>query len=546
MWVYRPESLEHRLRLDPILGFWLDHWLFLHADETHPIWCARPLGLRAVAEAGLASQSRHDHVLRTQLKRELPAVLRWAYYLPGVPTPPSDPISVSGQPWDALWLNWFEAVLSHLNLRDALANVAPAVAAALSQKDLRLVAYLNRRLAAELGGDEWTSRQLFMTAKRTLCDSGQYDDRSFDATSFAETVVSMFTGTPEQYAVTVHLAPVKLSRFAMDRMNRRSKTTGPELQVDKDEQGQRILQGLQYTIEATHPEHAAALALSAAIEAIEALKLQFYVITKPLGPLKVVNSLGTEVWLRLPEPFWPKQPAVRAVPGLPRSFNRIVRELTDDEQERWYAARWHLSLAFTDWSEDAHAAATEIWQALEAFAPEGPADRLRKVLTLIDPYLVILGRELAEFEASRISVQAGALKDLLEKEGKPLRWFYWASTKMTVDKWLRRVLDHRSHQHFAGWSPPAPLVAFADDVGLIHIAHQRMGNPAAHPWMESRLEGDLALLYGVRNKAVHRGSRVLPRRTAEYLARLGAEMIFTIMNGMGSPVRGTESDQTTV
>jgi hypothetical protein len=47
--------------------------------------------------------------------------------------------------------------------------------------------------------------------------------------------------------------------------------------------------------------------------------------------------------------------------------------------------------------------------------------------------------------------------------------------------------------------------------------------------MEIRVKGDLALLYGLRNKVVHAGVRTLPTRMAMYLTQLAAEMILTDM-----------------
>lgn len=47
--------------------------------------------------------------------------------------------------------------------------------------------------------------------------------------------------------------------------------------------------------------------------------------------------------------------------------------------------------------------------------------------------------------------------------------------------------------------------------------------------MEKRLRADLTLLYALRNKIVHEGTRILPQRMAAYLAQLGAEIILTTM-----------------
>ncbi|MBL7205370.1 MAG: hypothetical protein ISS63_13755 [Desulfobacteraceae bacterium] len=54
--------------------------------------------------------------------------------------------------------------------------------------------------------------------------------------------------------------------------------------------------------------------------------------------------------------------------------------------------------------------------------------------------------------------------------------------------------------------------------------------------MERRIESNLALLYGLRNKAVHAGAPILPHRMARYLGQLAAEVIFTLMEPPGPAV----------
>jgi hypothetical protein len=46
--------------------------------------------------------------------------------------------------------------------------------------------------------------------------------------------------------------------------------------------------------------------------------------------------------------------------------------------------------------------------------------------------------------------------------------------------------------------------------------------------MESRLEADLALLYGLRNKVVHNGLKVFSRRTAAYLGQMAVEIVLAL------------------
>src|ERR1041384_599033 len=99
MWVYGDKSLEHRLKLDPLIGYWIDYWLHLHADETYPIWCSRPLGIRAIAIAALESQdSNKNRVLRKQLKQEMRLIEALVSHLKCIPNKPNDSLEITEGP----------------------------------------------------------------------------------------------------------------------------------------------------------------------------------------------------------------------------------------------------------------------------------------------------------------------------------------------------------------------------------------------------------------------------------------------------------------
>jgi len=182
MWVYKGESLGHRLQLSPNLGFWLDYWLFLHSDETHPIWCARPLGLKAIAGSALNSNSLGEGVVREQLKQELQDLIKCKSYVEILPKIPSYEITVNDKRWkegDKWWL-WFAEVMEKVNTEDLIESLANALAKALSHKDLKEATFLTRKLASELGGENWSMRQLFLEVKERICDSGLYDNKDLD------------------------------------------------------------------------------------------------------------------------------------------------------------------------------------------------------------------------------------------------------------------------------------------------------------------------------------------------------------------------------
>jgi hypothetical protein len=175
VWVYSGQSLERRLRLHPLLGFWIDYWLFLHSDFTHPIWCSRPLGLRAIAAAAKLSTGPRDGGLRFQLKLEIANLLPLLAHLPKIESPPAENFTVTTDPWRDEWRNWFDYVLANVEPTDTVQSLAAAIAGALFKGDLELVAYLSRRLSSELGEDEWSLREIFMLSKKAFCDSEDYD-----------------------------------------------------------------------------------------------------------------------------------------------------------------------------------------------------------------------------------------------------------------------------------------------------------------------------------------------------------------------------------
>ena len=149
MWVYKGESLTHRMQLDRRTGFWLDYWLFLHFDETHPIWCSRPLSLRGIAEAAIATQAKHDKTLRRQLKHELAAAIPLLDIIHAIPKLSPDSFSVTGNDWEPDVLRWCSEVLS-MPYEGIITSMVNKSLAALATDDYPLTAYLMRRLSSEL------------------------------------------------------------------------------------------------------------------------------------------------------------------------------------------------------------------------------------------------------------------------------------------------------------------------------------------------------------------------------------------------------------
>lgn len=307
--------------------------------------------------------------------------------------------------------------------------------------------------------------------------------------------------------------------------------TGLELIVESDAQRGCLLTGISSVIEAIHPEQAAAIGVEVAKKMLQGLRLRFNIRTHMYGGVKVVDESGDERWFSLPQPFWPKTSSHRKVPRLPKRFDALLTGLSEEDRGRWNAARWHLSRAFSDWAEDVHAAATQVWHALEAFACRYGETGLKRVLSLVPEYLSITPTEIAEFLASNISMQATELLKIFQPKGVAHDWYPWNSAQVDLITWLARVLDRKSPRNFREWaSPPAPLIVFDERVGLIQTISRRIRNERTEQWMEKRIEEDLILLNVLRNKVVHRGERLFSKRMAGYLGRLGSEIILSIMD----------------
>ncbi len=525
MWVYKQDSLRNRLRLRAAVGNWLDYWLFLHAEETHPVWCNRPLGLRQLAAAALQSNAKYDYTLRKALADEALRATKLLPFLSGVPpVPTGDLAAASG--WEAAWLDWFQAV-SATALESLVHELATATSRALAAQDYSTAFFLTRRLAAEVTEDDWSHTGRFIEIKRALCDSGSFADREPDLAEFTDVLTSAFSpGSTSRFTVTVPVASTKVTRTVARIFHR-----GPRLLLESKAEGPDVLTGIEIDTDARRADEAAAFALEVARKVLDDLRLLFYVRTHLSGSVLVNKAESEEsVYLSLPQPFWSKAPGRREVPRLPRKFNEVLSMLPEEESARWNAARWHLSQAFADWAEDSHTAAAHLWQALEAYSLPGG---WRNVFDLIPTYLEQAVPAMGEHLATRVSLQARELNSI----GQPCDWYYWVAKNVPFRTWLGRVLNAGSFNCYDRWSsPPAPMVLFHKDLGLLQVVNRRLWN-SAEPWMEKRLEADLTLLYGLRNKAVHGGQPVLPRRMARYLGQTAAEVLFGVMASRAESIR---------
>jgi hypothetical protein len=305
-----------------------------------------------------------------------------------------------------------------------------------------------------------------------------------------------------------------------------------KLLIETNLQGERMLTGFSVSVKATHPHLATMYALDRARKVMHALRVRHYIPTH-IHDVAKVNTVveANTTYIRLPQPFWPKATGRRAIPRLPEKLGAIIKRLEREEQNRWYAAAWHLSEAFSDWHEDVHTAAAKVWQALESCASPTSGSSSSGVFQLAEQYMEIAPIEIAKFLAYRVGVQYREYNNIFQPQGNSCDWCYWNMKRVEIMDWLWRVLNPSSYNYYANWKNPiAPNVVFHPKIGLLQMIARKITQPASERWMEKRIKDDLALLYGLRNRVVHRGSRILPIRMADYLGRLGAEIILTLIN----------------
>lgn len=503
MWVFRGDSLVHRLDLDETLGWWLDYWLFLHCDDTHPVWCARPLGLRSLARAALASEAPTDWTLRERLKYETVEVGKMSPFIDIIPKLPSIPLVVDGSSWSGAWIEWFSKMAA-CDPTAIAQNLIGALCAALAKRQTREAAFLSRRLAAELGSEGWSERHLSMTAKSLLLDSGDWAHRPIDQDALAEALHSAFAdASGRYYTVIFTVLPVQVTKQIVNTVGR-----GNRLILEDDGDRLRVT-GIKNTVHAIHAEQAVMKSHRVAVSMLENLRLSFYIRSNLYGAARVVeDATGAESWVSLAQPFWTKRQFARKVPCFPPGgFAELLNQLSAHDAARWSAARWHLSQAFAGWSEDVHSSAAKVWQGLEAFAP-GNKKALVRVQEVGATYLSSICQEMDSH-----------LKAALFQQ--------------------RRALFVQKEQHPGNPVLPEfkPALLFDRDTGLLGVTSRRLKRPNSEVWMDARIGSDLALLYALRNKVVHSGIQILPDRMAAYLASVGAEIIFALMNASANGIK---------
>lgn len=539
MWVYRGNSLRARLQLARPLGYWVDYWLFLHTEETQPVWASRPLGLRAMAEFALSRPNKKDRVFREQIADEVVAASR-LYPFVALPKPP-DQTPLNAGAWDKAWLHWLAAVQSLFSKDELSAHLARALAASLSASDLERASFLTRRLAAELADQEWSDRVLYATVRKRFCDESPFKGTNFNESRFADELSSVLqSAVLKDYVVSIPVTPAHCSAVIAKQFAK--KVEDGSLELERTDDGRYVAKQVTVRVRAAHAGEATATALNVARRLIEDLRLKHYVLTRLSGVAQVTQvEPAFQFVMNLPGPFWYGGRGVRRdIPHLPHDFDGLATRLPLEQRSKWLAARSQLSQALGVWPEDPHAAASHVWQALEAFS-SGMESGWRSVGSLVPTYLHAAVREMGEHLARGVTNQQLQLREI----GEPCDWWVFNARRASLDEWLKAVMSESSSSWYGRRCTPAqPDLLFSPKVGLLHVIWRRLHDERNVTWLDRRAIADVKLLYGLRNAQVHRGERLLTPRMAAYLARTGIEVLLTVMNEDASRLREDSAHET--
>jgi hypothetical protein len=517
MWVYSQKDIPHRLKLGTDEGFWLDYWLFLHADETHAIWHCRPLGLQSLASMSRDIHPTFDLELLKALAIDLDSYQRLVPYLD--PHPPAAwPLQGSkSKELSKAWVEWLDAYANPSCYAAFLNRLCEGLVRALHRSDLGLMAFLTRRLSSEMADSFASPRSLLQRAKHAFLNEPSIVD-------FGERLSSVIEQRLEaEYLVRFSVSPVGIPGTLA-----RSGCGPPssELAWEKDDSAVEHrrtfrLTGITSRTKATDREQALLKGLRDCREVLTQLRVRHYVRTHLVGAAAVVAPDGSESYLALEQPFWSPKSDRRKVPTLAVGS---VALWTPDERVRLTAMRGHVSRAVSNWPEDIHGAASEVWQALESFA----GGRSSVFNTAVEGCIKELPWDLVDYLVAKFCRQTSVLTAAL---GHRSDWFFLDPKRFSLAEWLDIVFNKRSWRHYSKWrNPPAPTLLFDSEVGLLKMLEGQLYRQGAIPWLRTRLELDLRHLYAMRNAMVHKGVRIGNDRWASHLARVGLECLFSIAN----------------
>jgi len=533
MWTYAGDDADRRLKLPRHEAFWLDYWLFLHADETHGLLRSRPIGLKSLQGFVQNLHPEIDKTLIRAIGTELLGYHRLAPYISS--PPPSDtPIrlietSVNGKNKkqgviSSNWISWLNQFQSHARLMLTIDEIKAALGKAVDDRRTPSISFLSRRLAGELADDIASPRILFRRAKHEHLGGGE---RSF------RDKLEKITHLPDQinYTVRFNLAQVNIpTRIAKRKIKGGSvriiyeQTQLDDLDSSSQTRGAKLV-ALEVDVIDGDPEHAALTALPTARETLTRLRTTHYIRTQINGPIQVSNSTpscgtSTSYHFAPQQPFWtPKHGRQRQTPRLPVNFHRKIGGLDCDSRLRFNAMNWHVSQAMSLWAEDVHSAASEVWQAIEGLA----GGKQHVAPRVVNEYADRFASDFVDHLVTRISFQAGIYSHRYNGCG----WLIRDPKKYSTSEWLREVFDLTSRRWHRKWSnPEPPLLLFDPTAGLLTAFVNKTGSVCSPSWLLPRLTLEFEFLYAIRNAAVHKGERLGSHRWASHLANVGLEAVF--------------------
>jgi hypothetical protein len=528
MWVYynsnnpnnslTGNSLTNRSKLDQKLGFWLDYWLFLHSDTTHRLWAARPFGIRAIIQAAEQSKGRGNEVLRRAIRVELNDCLKLfetldcTQYL----RPPKSRIDQGDQEWDNDWLNWFDKIAKFLASRDLEAQLICGISKALCKTKYKRAMKLTQGLAAELGGDGFTARQLLRSAKNSLCDSGEYNDRNFLKPEELEEAIksALLDGTESRYQVELAMPSVNIRSKSWNQVSYSIKLEDPSNCL----LGTKIdykLEGFSLKISAVHPEEA--LVKSLEIAKVELAKLRNLEVDNTFVLVKTKSIVNLTTNESEPKNLIPNLPKTIFRHPTKGSLNDVKIKLTSKMPKK---IKKNFGI---EWIENPHEDCERIWSTLESYSPKTHDGTLKSVVEYAKSSLDYLPNEMRCYLVNCLMNQRFARK---QSQLTYRNWKFWDRKPDTLIAWKDEVFNERSRYFHEKWEPSPPSLLFHPGVGLLHDMTEKTDN------MTKTLEKNLNLLYGLRNKVAHtgEGSAILPDSMARYLGRFALETLYLILN----------------
>lgn len=271
--MYRHSQVASRFAMDDASGFWLDYWYLLHQDDTHPLLAVRPLGLRSIASTvlGLDAASSDDErrkvkVLTRTTARDL-NTYRGLAHLFDDPLPAAAPLNEGSKRVLCIardWVEWAKRVEGEGSIDTLLKRLREAILVEVRSRRYGAVKFYTRRFAAEVSDDPaWTGRAMTWLADELLANESGNPLHDLDDLLRSATTLSTSTN---RFSVQFHLAPVHITTRVVKAFQ------SLEVEGENDE---KKATGMRFTVSASNPFSAAAVAEKLMSEDLDRLRLRF-------------------------------------------------------------------------------------------------------------------------------------------------------------------------------------------------------------------------------------------------------------------------------